>query len=139
MFPIENGSEHDTSAAMLTLLYPECTKERGYMRLLIAFFALAAFAVADNEPLLLQKPTLSKTHIVFAYAGDLWSVAREGGDAARLTSGTGTETDPSFSPDGSQIAFPAEYAGNTNSFVVPAPGAFPSDSRGTPRPIASSA
>ena len=39
---------------------------------------------AASEPLLLQKPTLSKTHIVFAYAGDLWSVPREGGDAVRL-------------------------------------------------------
>ena len=56
------------------------------MRLLLAFFALAAIAAAD-EPLLLQKPTLSKTHIVFVYAGDLWSVPREGGDAVRLTSG----------------------------------------------------
>ena len=41
-------------------------------------------AFADsNQLLLLQKPTLSKTHIVFGYAGDLWSVPREGGDAQR--------------------------------------------------------
>ena len=95
------------------------------MRLLIAFFALAAFAVADNEPLLLQRPTLSRTHIVFAYAGDLWSVAREGGDAVRLTSGAGIETDPMFSPDGKFIAFTGEYDGNVDVFVVPSSGGVP--------------
>ena len=40
-----------------------------------------------SGPLLMQKPTLSKTHIAFAYAGDLWLVAREGGEARLLTSG----------------------------------------------------
>ena len=64
------------------------------MRLLFAFLALAAIGAAADEPLLLQKPTLSKTHIVFAYAGDLWSVPREGGAAVRLTSGTGDGNRP---------------------------------------------
>src|ERR1035441_5688605 len=63
------------------------------MRLILAFCALTAIGAAADEPLLLQKPTLSKTHIVFAYAGDLWSVPRDGGDAVRLTSGAGNETD----------------------------------------------
>ena len=86
---------------------------------------MAAIAAAADEPLLLQKPTLSKTHIVFVYAGDLWSVPREGGDAIRLTSGTGTETDPAFSPDGTRIAFTGEYDGNVDVFVVPASGGVP--------------
>src|SRR5208283_2815498 len=94
------------------------------MRLLLAFFALAAIGAAD-QPLLLQKPTLSKTHIVFVYAGDLWSVPREGGDAVRLTSGMGTETDPAFSPDGTEIAFTGEYDGNVDVFVIPASGGVP--------------
>ena len=95
------------------------------MRLILAFCALAAIAAAADEPLLLQKPTLSKTHIVFVYAGDLWSVPREGGDAIRLTSGAGTETDPAFSPDGARIAFTGEYDGNVDVFVVPAAGGVP--------------
>src|SRR5277367_6268731 len=82
------------------------------MRLLVASLALTAFAAAADEPLLLQKPTLSKTHIVFAYAGD-------------LTSGAGTETDPAFSPDGKLIAFTGEYDGNVDVFVVPASGGVP--------------
>ena len=95
------------------------------MRLLLAFFALAAFGAAEDGPLLLQKPALSKTHIVFAFAGDLWSVPREGGDAVRLTSGSGNETDPAFSPDGTRIAFTGEYDGNVDVFVVPASGGVP--------------
>jgi tricorn protease len=95
------------------------------MRLLLAFLALAAVSAADDGQLLLQKPTLSKTHIVFAYAGDLWSVTREGGDAVRLTSGNGNETDPVFSPDGKLIAFTGEYDGNVDVFVIPANGGVP--------------
>ncbi len=94
------------------------------MRLLFTFLTLTVLAAAD-EPLLLQKPTLSKTEIVFAYAGDLWKVARDGGDAVRLTSGAGVETDPAFSPDGSRVAFTGEYDGNVDVFVVPASGGVP--------------
>ncbi len=94
------------------------------MRLILACFALAAVAAA-NGPLLLQRPALSKTHIVFVYAGDLWSVPRDGGDAVRLTSGTGSETDPAFSPDGTRIAFTGEYDGNVDVFVIPASGGVP--------------
>lgn len=81
---------------------------------------------ADKEnPLLLQKPALSATHIVFVFGGDLWSVSREGGEAARLTSSPGLETNPAFSPDGSLLAFSGEYDGNTDVFVVPASGGVP--------------
>src|SRR5579871_6429375 len=78
-----------------------------------------------EKPLLLQKPTLSKTHIAFAFAGDLWTVPREGGEARRLTSGAGLETDPVFSPDGTQIAFTGEYDGNLDVYVIPAAGGVP--------------
>jgi len=43
--------------------------------LIVAVFSCALSAHAAG-PLLMQKPTLSKTHIAFAYAGDLWLVAR---------------------------------------------------------------
>src|SRR5712692_10143858 len=82
--------------------------------------------IADSSPhLLLQKPTLSKTHIAFVYAGDLWTVPRDGGDAQRLTSGAGVETNPIFSPDGSTIAFTGEYDGNVDVYTVPASGGVP--------------
>ncbi len=76
-------------------------------------------------PLLLRFPTVSKTQIVFNFAGDLWIVGRAGGDAHRLTSGIGVETLPHFSPDGSLIAFTGEYDGNRDVYVVPVAGGVP--------------
>src|SRR5260370_34652951 len=93
-----------------------------------SFFVLifsAAALCAANDHILAQHPTLSKTQIVFSFAGDLWSVPREGGDAVHLTTGPGNETNPIFSPDGSLIAFSGEYDGNVDVFVVPAAGGVP--------------
>jgi len=83
-------------------------------------------AGAQGEGLLLLRfPTISKTQIAFNYAGDLWIVGRDGGDARRLTTGTGVETYPSFSPDGTMIAFTGEYDGNPDVYVIPATGGVP--------------
>ena len=93
---------------------------------LIAALSPVCFAAGEPEThLLVQNPTLSRTHIVFAYAGELWSVPREGGDARRLTTGAGVEDNPVFSPDGSLIAFRGNYDGNTDVFVMPATGGVP--------------
>jgi tricorn protease len=91
----------------------------------ITIGGLAGMSADSLPPLLLQKPTLSRTHIAFVYAGDLWTVPREGGSAQRLTSGAGVETNPVFSPDGSTIAFTGEYDGNTDVYTVPAGGGVP--------------
>ena len=74
---------------------------------------------------LLQKPAMNKTEIVFSYAGDLWSVPRQGGVATRLTAGAGMETEAAFSPDGNTIAFTGEYDGNIDVFSMPASGGVP--------------
>jgi len=92
--------------------------------LLLAALVLAKLALA-NDLYLCQKPTLSRTDIVFAFAGDLWRVPREGGEAVRLTAGPGLETNPVFSPDGAMIAFTGEYEGNLDVYVVPAGGGTP--------------
>ena len=92
----------------------------------LALFAMAVVLSADsNAPLLPQRPTVSRSQIVFVYGGDLWSVPRSGGDARRLTTGPGVETNPIFSPDGSKIAFTGEYDGNVDVFVMPAEGGVP--------------
>src|ERR1700681_45510 len=92
-----------------------------FLSLIFAVFGCTLSAHAAG-PLLMQKPTLSKTHIAFSYAGDLWLVAREGGEARLLTSGNGTKTDPVFSPDGSTIAFSGDYDGNVDVYVMPSAG-----------------
>lgn len=55
-------------------------------------------AVFAETGLLMRTPTMNRTEIVFSFAGDLWSVRREGGSAQRLTSSPGTEINPIFSP-----------------------------------------
>jgi tricorn protease len=92
---------------------------------LIVGLLVSALGAHAAGPLLMQKPTLSKTHIAFAYAGDLWLVAREGGEARLLTSGDGTKSDPVFSPDGSMIAFSGDYDGNVDVYVMPSDGGVP--------------
>jgi tricorn protease len=92
--------------------------------ILLIVSATAVLAQAD-KPMVFQQPTMNKTHIVFSFAGDLWKVPRVGGKAIRLTSGTGTETSPLFSPDGTQIAFNGQYDGNTDVFVIPSNGGVP--------------
>lgn len=82
-------------------------------------------AAEPGTPLLAHHPTLNQTSIVFAYAGDLWSVSRNGGKALRLTTGTGIEDDPVFSPDGTKIAFRGEYDGNVDVYVIDAGGGVP--------------
>jgi tricorn protease len=91
-----------------------------------AFLASGADLAANGEPTrLLRSPTVSATHIAFAYANNIWVVERAGGTARRLTSFQGQTTSPRFSPDGESIAFSAEYAGNTDIYVVPAAGGEP--------------
>jgi tricorn protease len=90
-----------------------------------AIMIMCSGAIGDEEtPPLAQSPTLSRTHVVFAWGGYLWSVAREGGDARQLTTG-GHESSPVFSPDGNWIAFSGQYDGNVDAFVVPAGGGEP--------------
>ncbi len=87
--------------------------------------ALAPVSVAAPNLSLLQKPAMNKTHIVFTYAGDLWTVSREGGVAARLTSGNGVELSVAFSPDGNTLAFTGQYDGNLDVYTVAATGGVP--------------
>ena len=91
---------------------------------LVVLTCSAASRGAEESRLLAHSPTLSKTQVVFAYGGYLWSVPREGGDARQLTTG-GHEGAPVFSPDGKWIAFTGQYDGNIDVFVIPAEGGEP--------------
>src|SRR5262249_10485081 len=81
--------------------------------------------VSTTDTRLLAQPAISATHIAFVYAGDLWSARIDGSDVRRLTSDEGIESNPAFSPDGSQIAFSAQYDGNTDVYVIPTGGGSP--------------
>lgn len=88
--------------------------------LLVCAFVLTA--AQGPGPQLFSRLTVNQTHIVFSYAGDIWSVARAGGDAQRLTSDAAEENFPAFSPDGAQIAFSRQVGGNWDIYLMPATG-----------------
>lgn len=99
---------------------------RSFAAILLSLaFCLTASAAQADVPMLFRTPAMNRTHIVFSFAGDLWSVPRTGGAATRLTSGDGVEANPMFSPDGSIIAFTGEYDGNIDVYVMPAGGGEP--------------
>lgn len=60
--------------------------------------------------------------IVFSLLGDLYLLPIEGGAARRITSGTGYDVQPRFSPDGRQIAFASDRGGLENLWVADADG-----------------
>ena len=74
---------------------------------------------------MLRFPDVSADKIVFVYAGDLWTVPKDGGLARKLSSPKGQELLPKFSPDGRTIAFSGNYDGNTDVYVIPVDGGTP--------------
>ncbi len=90
-----------------------------------AAMVMASGLDSSHLPLLTQTPSLSRTHIAFTFAGEIWTVPREGGEARRLVSGLGMAMGPVFSPAGTQLAFTATVDGNTDVYVVPVVGGQP--------------
>lgn len=78
--------------------------------------------VTVRPPMLLGGVTASRTHVVFSWAGDLWSVERGGGEARRLTKFPGDEDGPWLSPDGAWIAFSRDAGGGSDLYLMPARG-----------------
>ena len=95
-------------------------------------FGFVCFAQAQMEiqagaqtPHLLRDPSLSDSQIAFRYADDIWTVARDGGAARRLTSTGNVTGGPFFSPDGRSIAYDANSGGDTDVYTVAADGGVP--------------
>ncbi len=84
-----------------------------------------AMTPAAAQTKLLRDPAVSDSHLAFAYAGDLYIANPDGSAPRRLTSHEADERDPVFSPDGSMVAFSANYDGNYDVFIVPAAGGTP--------------
>ena len=90
------------------------------------FLAFAFSTFAQQEARLLRFPTIHGDQLVFSYAGDLYAVSAQGGVARKLTNDAdGYEMFAKFSPDGKQIAFTAQYDGNTEVYLMPAAGGEP--------------
>ena len=72
-----------------------------------------------------RSPSIRDGTIVFTAEGDLWTVPLQGGLARRLTSHPGEESHAAISPDGSTIAFSANYEGPTELYTMPSGGGLP--------------
>ncbi len=94
-----------------------------------ALLSLASAASPDDDLRphagMLRYPDVSRTHVVFSYANDLWLVPRTGGTAVPLASPPGQETFPRFSPDGQTIAFVGNYDGNKDLYTISVTGGLP--------------
>jgi len=93
------------------------------LALFLAAATLAAGASAESH--LMRIANVSSDQIVFTYEDDLWLVPITGGTARRITNDPGTETWARFSPDGSLLAFTAQYDGGTDVYVMDARGGVP--------------
>jgi tricorn protease len=70
-------------------------------------------------------PAVHGDTVIFTAEGDLWSVSAKGGSARRLTSNPGEELRAAISPDGTTVAFSAEYEGPTDVYTMPVDGGLP--------------
>lgn len=91
--------------------------------LIISYIPLSAQNTTDTR--LTHTPSISQENIAFIYAEDLWIADKDGSNPRRLTIDEGVESSPVFSPNGSIIAFSAEYDGNRDVFIVPSAGGVP--------------
>jgi tricorn protease len=91
----------------------------------LAVLTVAGTAFGQVDARMLRYADVSATHISFVYAGDIWVVDKEGGVAHRLSSPRGEEFFPRFSPDGTQIAYSANYDGNVDIYIIPSMGGTP--------------
>ena len=99
--------------------------KNNFLLQIIATSLLLIGAISAEETRLLRMPDISDTHIAFVYAKDIWIADVDGSNARRLTTFSGEETNPRFSPDGKLVAFTGEYDGNTDVYVVSVDGGEP--------------
>jgi len=93
--------------------------------LICCLLPVIASAQVTEDARLLRFPAVHGDQVVFSYAGDLYTVSREGGLARKMTSHQGYEMFARFSPDGEHIAFTGQYDGNTEVYLMPASGGVP--------------
>ncbi len=96
-----------------------------YLAAILLVLMLLAPTLYSQQSLLLRNPSLSHDKIAFLYAGDIWTVARSGGVAMRLTSDGKVGDGPYFSPNGREIAYTAWINGQNDVYIIPVDGGIP--------------
>jgi len=90
--------------------------------IVLLVFSLVSYAESAR---ILRFPDIHQNQVVFVHAGDIYRANVQGGQATRLTTHEGFEAFPKFSPDGSMIAFSAEYNGTRQVYTMPTQGGLP--------------
>jgi len=90
--------------------------------LVAALCATSAWAGSNG---FYRQPAIRGDQIYLVAEGDLWRVGAQGGEALRLTTHNGQETQPVVSPDGQWLAFTGQYDGGTEIYLMPAAGGVP--------------
>lgn len=98
---------------------------KNFLTLFLFLLILTLQVYPQQDARLLRFPAVHGNQIVFSYAGDLYTTAKSGGIARKLTNDIGYEMFARFSPDGKTIAFTAQYDGNTEVYTMPADGGVP--------------
>ncbi len=93
--------------------------------LLFSVLALSWSTFGQISAKLMRYMDISDTQITFVYGGDIWLVSKNGGTAMQITNSPGEESWPKFSPDGKEIAYTANYNGNSDVYVIPVTGGVP--------------
>jgi len=86
---------------------------------------LTAFGSAMASEGYYRSPSLRGDTVVFTAEGDLWRYALGAVEADRLTTHPSLEAGAAISPDGSHVAFVADYAGVSEVYVMPMTGGVP--------------
>lgn len=92
-----------------------------YSKIVAALGLLACgstYAYQTQDTRLLRFADIHKDKVTFVYAGDIYIADHKTGESQRLTDHVGFETFPKFSPDGSKIAFAAQYNGSRQVYVM---------------------
>ncbi|MEZ4649444.1 MAG: PDZ domain-containing protein [Candidatus Eisenbacteria bacterium] len=99
----------------------------GAATLAIAITNLPAtsWAAGTDAQQFLRRPDIHGDQLVFTSEGDLWLGSASSGTAFRITSDEGYEGPAYFSPDGTRIAFSAQYDGATDVYVMSVQGGSP--------------
>jgi tricorn protease len=92
---------------------------------ILVFIPANLSGINPKDTRMLAQPAISQDHIAFIYAEDLWLADIDGSYPRRLTIDEGVESNPFFSPDGSLIAFSAQYDGNNDVYILPVEGGIP--------------
>lgn len=97
----------------------------------VSFFVFSFLSLASAQtPAPLHRgyytaPAIHGDTIVFTSEGDLWTIGIQGGEAHRLTSDPGVETDARISPDGRTVAFTGDSEGPREVYTMPMNGGLP--------------